>query len=194
MSPLFLSLSLSLSDAILSTRFDSVSNVLSDSTWTDTQTDPFQSIKKPLFSQSLNSGLQKNGRNDTKNDTNNGKYEMKIDKSRRPMIAVMAMNTKSPLSLSDSRISIDNRADLTENSNNFKNSISDRQALKSQNNKLKFEEENALMKSENLSIKNVEYNDVNPESDNKMSGTGTGGRTLDQDSMCFGCWSSGKKN
>ena len=64
---------------------------------------------------------------------------MKIDKSRRPMIAVMAMNTKSPLSLSDSRISIDNRADLTENSNNFKNSVSDRQALKFQNNKLKFE-------------------------------------------------------
>lgn len=146
---------------------------MANSKWIDAPFDPFLSMQRQQYLSSPSSIPREH---------------FKIDRSRRPMVAVMVGPLpKQRSSLSDSLINIDIVAEDDHGSTTVNRKYAKMHSkTKTVEKSLTFEE---------LSIKNVDHSDVNRERDKKYGELHSGNENLNQNqsqvSMCFGCWSSG---
>ena len=188
-------------DALLSTRFDSVSSVLSDASWLDNDSDPFKKLSNSGLKSSLTMGVATVGLDGS--GLTPSKLE-KIDASRRPMVSVFNLKKKGLGALTSPagsrgnnnahRIDLDHRADggllspIATPSKSLRKSLG---ASSSGNGTPSSAMEGA---ASSLSIREVDHRDGGTEAINKP-GTAEYERGMSlmgvEDEMCFGCWSAG---
>lgn len=165
-------------DALISTRFDAVTNVMSNADWTDAHASPFTSLRTP-------GGLSRTASPTTVECSPFSPLKLnKIDQSRRPMVAVFNLSKKKPLALQGARINIDHGADRGVPS---EGSTPSRRRART-----------PMQEAAKLAIREVDHREANVEVFPSQPGTAEGNRMATamsamgvDDEMCFGCWSAG---
>jgi hypothetical protein len=179
--------------ALLSTRFDSVANVMADVDWADAQSDPFKSLLRPgALTQTRT--YNAHGSRSTSPTPFEGPFSPmkleKIDPTRRPMVAVFNLKKKTGLGLGSGagvgggRINIDHKAD----GGGGGETVSPTRRVRTP----------MQLASDNLSIREVDHREANLEAFPSKPGTAEGDKLATalgsmgvSDEMCFGCWSAG---